>query len=255
MTGSTIAGRGLLRLIVGAALLIGTPTALAAWSASSPRAVAAADVLPDLGVARLGGFRIEQTMDGRHLFRYTTKAVNVGRGALGLPGDPAANNAWQRIFDDAGGYRDVLTPYQFAFAGDGHNHWHILDFEKAELVRLDNGSKVGTSGKRGFCLFDNYEHNLALPGAPPSAVYKGCLVNAGKTNMGISVGWGDKYGAGLPDQFIDITGLTPGRYRLDVTADAPNWLAESNEGNNTAWAELQLNGNGTFNVIRKGGHV
>jgi subtilase family serine protease len=36
-----------------------------------------------------------------------------------------------------------------------------------------------------------------------------------------------------PDQYIDITGLKSGRYRLQATADASNWFTESNESNNT----------------------
>jgi len=30
------------------------------------------------------------------------------------------------------------------FAGDGHTHWHVRDLETYELIRSDNGSKVGT---------------------------------------------------------------------------------------------------------------
>ena len=35
----------------------------------------------------------------------------------------------QRIFDDAGGYRDGPTSASMYFGGDGHNHWHVQDLE------------------------------------------------------------------------------------------------------------------------------
>jgi hypothetical protein len=63
----------------------------------------------------------------------------------------------QRIFNDQGGYSDRPTTAQMYFAGDGHTHWYVRDLETYELLRLDNGSKVGTGAKHGFCFFDN-EH-------------------------------------------------------------------------------------------------
>jgi len=40
---------------------------------------------------------------------------------------------------------------------------------------------------------------------------------------------GHRYAARLPDRFIDITGLTSGRYQLTAIADEPNWFFESND--------------------------
>lgn len=238
-------------------LAVAAPLA-AAVVAPSAAAGASADKLPDLGITRLGGFLIEKTADGRHLLRYNSIAANVGVGAFEVPANTTENKVWQRIYNDTGGSRDVLTPAQLVMGGDGHNHWHVFDFEKGHLIRTDNGVKVGTLVKRGFCLFDNYQHKLSLPGAPSSAVYRssGCGTSSSVTlRMGISIGWGDRYSRNLPDQYIDITGVTPGRYRLEVTADPSDWFQETNNGNNTAWAVLQLNGDGTFKVRSRGGHV
>ena len=41
-------------------------------------------------------------------------------------------------------------------------------------------------------------------------------------------------------QWIDITGLTSGRYRLRATADPANWFAEMNNANNSTWVKLKL---------------
>jgi predicted transcriptional regulator len=52
--------------------------------------------------------------DGARLLRYTTTIVNVGAGAFELHAQRASTSdtemaVAQRIFDDAGGFRDVST--------------------------------------------------------------------------------------------------------------------------------------------------
>ena len=44
--------------------------------------------------------------------------------------------------------------------------------------------------------------------------------------MGLSVGWGDQYSASTNFQWIDITGLPNGRYRLTATADPSHLVSE-----------------------------
>ena len=60
--------------------------------------------------------------------------------------------------------------------------------------------------------------------------------------MGLSRGWGDTYGSGTVDQYIDVTDLTSGRYRLQATVDAANLFVESNNTNNFTWVDVQLKG-------------
>ena len=216
----------------------------------APASVAATSRLPDLGIARLADIRIDRTPDGRKLLRYTTVIVNVGAGPFEVRGSRASTSesmaVSQRIYDDGGDYQDVSTSAQMFFAGDGHSHWHVRDLESAELIRLDYGVKVGTWGKHGFCFWDNTKYRLSLPGAPSSSVYTNCgnSSSALAVTMGLSIGWGDTYPASLPDQYIDVTGLTAGRYKLVVTADEQNWFAETNKTNNAAWVVIQLKGNG-----------
>jgi hypothetical protein len=160
----------------------------------------------------------------------------------------------QRIFDDAGGYRDVPTDAVIFWGGDGHNHWHVQDLLDFELVRLDNGTKVGNFAKQGFCFYDNY-----LYGSSDPAFYRartgacGGGLSATQTTMGLSVGWGDRYGKALPGQYIDITGLTAGRYRLLGTADANDWFTESDNANNVSWVDIQLNPDtGKVRIVERG---
>ena len=214
-------------------------------------AVAAADRLPDLGMARLQDFSIDTTtIPGRRLLRFTTVIVNIGVGPFETVGSRPDTSVpelavTQRIFNDAGSFREVSTPAVMFWAGDGHDHWHVRDAEAYELVRLDNGRRVGTGAKHGFCYFDNTPYRLWLAGAPNASVYGGCGAAGDLTvTTGLSVGWGDTYPAGIAFQWVDITGLKAGRYRLTATADPANWFDETNNANNATWANLRLTGSG-----------
>ena len=219
-----------------------------------PSAVAAADMLPDLAMAplRIGDLQIENTSDGHRLLRYSATIVNLGAGPLELHGQRPDTgtpdmSVTQRIYDNAGGHRDVATAATMFWAGDGHNHWHVRDLESGVLVRLDNGAKLGALAKHGFCFSDNVAYRLSIPGAPPAPVYTSCGTdpNLLAVTMGLSVGWGDLYPWNIAFQYIDITGVTAGRYRLIATADAPNFFLESNDGNNSTSIYLQLRNHGT----------
>jgi hypothetical protein len=224
----------------------------------------AADRLPDQAMTNLRSFHVDTTtIPGHTLLRFTTESVNIGAGPFELRGSRPNTSTptlsvVQRIYDDGGGFRSVSVPSFMFWAGDGHNHWHVNDFISTELDRTDNGVKVGNFAKEGFCLSDSNAFKLSLPGAPNSKVYKGC-VQGGQTSlavkMGISVGWGDRYGYTLAFQWIDITDVTPGRYKLIGTVDAQNYYRESNETNNTTWTILQLNGDNTVKVIQQGPHA
>jgi hypothetical protein len=68
--------------------------------------------------------------------------------------------------------------------------------------------------------------------------------------MWLSVGWGDLYKYVLPDQYVDITSLPDGTYRLWGTADQSNWFLESSNSNNSTWADLGISGN-TVTLLKR----
>lgn len=211
-------------------------------------------------MAQLNDFKVDTTtISGRRVMRYTAIIVNVGVGKFELKGSRASSaetqmSVTQRVFDSSGGSRYQDTPARMYFAGDGHSHWHVEDLEDSELIRSDNGVKVGSGAKHGFCFFDLQPFRLTLPGAPASAYYTTCGTNAAVTtqSMGLSIGWGDVYSWQLVDQRVDITGLSPGQYRLNTTADKQNWFVESDETNNGTWVDLQLKSKGQVRVVRYG---
>lgn len=221
-------------------------TATAA-AAIVPSATAADPLLPDLGMAPLSDVYLAVTGTGQKQLRFSATIVNVGRGPFELAAarsdTSSAFSVTQRIHAGDGGVSALPTDATLAFAGDGHTHWHVRDLERYELTRLDNGVKVGTSAKSGFCFFDTTAYRLSLPGAPSNWVYgpDGCgEASSLAVSMGLSVGWGDMYPWTLPDQFVDVTDLAGGKYRLIAHADPLGWFAESREDNNATWVDIAL---------------
>ncbi len=235
------------------AVALALPLALlAALGSTSSPAGAVSDRLPDLRMDHLRNFSVQSTVDGRRLLRFDSIIVNVGAGRFQVHGSrpgffATTMRVRQRIFNDAGGFRSRPTPAKMYFAGDGHAHWHVRNLERFTLTPLGGGATVGTSAKHGFCFFDNFRFGSTKPPYYSSCGGSGDL----GVRMGLSVGWGDIYNSTLPDQYINVTRLAPGNYRLRATADAENWFRESNGLNNYTWVDLRLQGN-RVSVIRQG---
>jgi hypothetical protein len=113
-----------------------------------------------------------------------------------------------------------------------HNHYHFNGYALYRV--LDQSGNVAVQGrKRAFCLED-FERQANPPlGGPGSAQYD-C------SDQGISKGWQDTYYNGLTCQFMDITGLAPGRYTLEVTVNPDRILPELNYDNNRATVTFDL---------------
>ena len=235
---------------IGFALPLVIGIAALALAIAQPAHTAGLLAYPDLRMAQIPDVTINNTGSQLQL-RFSATIVNVGSGPMELfaSRSTAASGfaVSQRVYDTDGG--STLLPVggaSLVWGGDGHSHWHIRDLENYELDRLDNGSKVGTGEKSGFCFFDTTAFRLSLPGAPANQVYTPGTVcgandqSATSLKMGISVGWGDRYGTNLPDQYIDVTDLNSGNYRLVATADAGGQFTESDENNNTTWVDLKL---------------
>lgn len=224
-------------LILAAATLAALPSS----------AAAATPTYPDLGMARLSDVYLTISPGGQKQLRFSATIVNVGAGPFELAASRSdtseAFSVSQRTYNSDGSSSLASTPgASLVFGGDGHNHWHVNALERYELRRLDNGVKVGTAAKSGFCFFDTGAYR-SLAGAPANAVYTnaGC---GGATSlsvmMGLSVGWGDTYPWTLPDQFIDVSSLDSGKYRLYAEADPNGWFGESSRQNNATWVDLAL---------------
>lgn len=232
-------------------------------SPTSVDAQTASQQLPDLGMARLTNLSIDtNTVRGRKVLRFDATIKNVGAGPFEVQGKrDSTSGSWsvtQRIYNSTtptGAPTEVSTPATLVFGGDGHNHWHVNNLQDYLLDRLDNGQNVGTGAKMGFCFYDNVRGS-----STQDAYYTTSNACAGgqqslQVLMGLSVGWGDLYSRTLRDQYIDITGLAPGRYKLRAVADKDRWFTESDRSNNETWVDIQINSGKGVKVLRYGPSV
>jgi hypothetical protein len=176
---------------------------------------------------------------GRRLLRFSAAAANRGLGPLEMQArvaDDGTTEAYQVVhYPD--GTRSTLHVGTFIFHDHAsHNHWHFDDFARYELRRRDTDEIVASSGKVSFCLMDYMIYGDEDVGdRPPRAVYS-CA------KQGISVGWADLYASDLDGQFIDVTGIRDGEYRLVVTIDPAGRLRETATWNNTGYIDLRIDG-------------
>lgn len=216
------------------------------------------DLLPDLGMAQVQDLQIENRVDGSRWLLFSSNIVNIGAGDFEVtgrrpPGGSVSDmTTTQRIYDSAGNYRDRSTTGTLFYSGDGHEHWHVRNLEDYELFSAGGGgSALATSPKNGFCFYDNTRYGSTVDPVYRSA---GCAPGdpeALSVTMGLSRGWGDRYGPQQYGQGVNVTNLADGEYRLVLTADGDNWFLEGNEGNNFTWTDIQITGS-TVTVVRHG---
>ncbi|MEQ1858935.1 MAG: lysyl oxidase family protein [Chthoniobacteraceae bacterium] len=146
---------------------------------------------------------------GTHrLLRFNTQTRNVGSQDLVL-GDPAGN-----------------PDFEFQAC---HGHYHFRGFASYQLLD-DNDQPVATGRKVSFCLLDGLRWD---PKAPATAHYD-C------ETQGIQAGWADVYDAGLPGQWIDVSGVPPGTYTLVITMNPDRLITESDYSNNSASTQVVI---------------
>jgi hypothetical protein len=240
--------------VLGTLLLILLVGVLSVANTGTSRA-AVVERRPDLKMHKPSGFYIQNTATQKRL-RFTTVMTNLGPGRFDVRASRPSTSysrmsLKQRIYRSDGTYRSISIPtsdsYAF-YAGDGHDHWHVYRLQQFTIHRVHaDGTYSGVLGrgaKTGFCFYDNTKVNLTLRYAPLSPSYTSCgTASSTKVRMGLSVGWGDTYGARLAYQWIQINGLRDGVYRVRVTADSGNRFLESVETNNAAAVSIRITGN------------
>jgi hypothetical protein len=177
----------------------------------------------------------------------------VGAAAFEVQGSRADTSVTDMVGHQIVGGAEVGQPVTLIYAGDGHNHWHVKNLAAFKLSTIETRKApkdVGFGAKIGFCFWDNVRYRSdAVAQFYGSA---GCGVPTSLSlTMGLSAGWGDIYPSYLNMQWVDITGLKNGKYRLTGTADASNWFVESSESNNSTWVDLQIKGK-TVKVLATG---
>jgi hypothetical protein len=243
---------GRLRLgLVGVALAALLVMLGASLSECAERADAVAPprspLLPDLVVESLVDLQVSTDIHtGQERLLFSTTLANLGDGPLILEATRAGRTAsrwtvWQRFVEPTGGESGVLTPGTMVFGGHGHDHWH-LRLGASYVLTGDGTSSPRAVTKAGFCFFDSSPAS-SFRGVLPSPAFDRDACASPDTSllrMGLSTGWADPYVWTLEDQFVEVTGLPDGVYRLWAEADPDRWLRESIEGNNATWVDVRL---------------
>jgi Lysyl oxidase/Secretion system C-terminal sorting domain len=119
----------------------------------------------------------------------------------------------------------TTNPSQFTF-NNCHGHAHYEGYADYVLYKPDGGS-IPIGHKNGFCVLD-----LTCP--------QGITPQYGCSNMGITAGCGDIYGAYLDCQWIDITDVDSGSYTLAVKVNwdqSPDALGRIESSFTNNWAQ------------------
>jgi len=137
----------------------------------------------------------------RTLLRFDVRTPNIGQGDLFL-GTPENNGL-----------------FQFSQC---HGHYHFTSYADYRLFDA-GGAEVAFGHKQAFCLMDTEPVGVPMGDAKYTCAFQG-----------ISAGWSDVYAAALPCQWVDVTDVAPGEYKLHVAINYAKVLTESSYDNNTA---------------------
>jgi hypothetical protein len=241
-------------LVTGGLVLAITVAALAisrgdegALAIKEPGPPVGKPLLPDIAPAPPQDAHISHE-GGRWLIRFSTMLVNIGDGDFVLRATRGMRR-WevdQDVYYSDSGAKVYRTPADLVWGGDGHDHWHVQRIAVGILVPYDANGGPPAAGegradtKIGFCYFD---FDRLLEDASQVPVYSrlGCGNRSDTAiGMGLSWGWRDIYGFGLPGQSIDVTDLSDGKYRLWLEVDAKKWFQEERHDNNVTWVDLEL---------------
>lgn len=234
----------------------GTPlraSALVATLLLAGNAVAQTSLPPNL--IPLPAFNTSLITDagGRATLRFSTTTWNNGAGPLELAaGEVETGSGKLRVYQvvyQAGGGSTLSFAGAFEYHPQ-HEHMHFNDYALYTLqpVNAPGGSeRIGA--KTTFCVMDTTAISLGLPGAPSQPFYSRC----GRDLQGMSVGWGDTYGAHLAGQEIDFTSNADGIYKLKIEVDPKKVLVESNENDNASCLLLSIKKPSTVTVLDSSG--
>lgn len=165
-----------------------------------------------------------------HLLHFATRIKNVGEGDLVIGPPPVFANP-------SGGIVGVKRKTTQSTSGvnatwewhDCHQHTHLLDMVRTELLVASTMAPVTTATKHGFCLFE-------------TACTTGVGNNYTCDNQGISAGCHDTYNKAVPCQWMVLPDDLPTQieYILRATVDPTDFIPEENNTNNAVEVRFVL---------------
>ncbi len=188
---------------------------------------------------------------GTHtLLRFTSQTGNIGQADINI-GNPANCTS---LFEFSACHNHYhihgYTAYRL-WTETGYSNW-VANRDLSQPITGTNNETLLTlaqlsgdlivSHKQGFCLIDTER----LSGTPAytrneygvrvsTSHYDRCY-----DNQGLSIGYGDSYGALLDGQYLVIDGLLPGWYMLEIQANPEQVLPESSYTDNSSAARIRI---------------
>lgn len=159
--------------------------------------------------------------DNRTLLAFDHTAWNDGPGnvSLGDPGCPDCESVPNPV---------CTNPlFECSLAG-GHNHAHLKNFSDYSVTPQGSSDVIVRGHKEGFCLVNS----VCIPNMPTPAPGGACNE--------LSAGCGDFYGSGLGCQYVDVTGLRPGKYSLRVELNPLRTITEVSYLNNVQTYDFEI---------------
>lgn len=211
------------------------------------------DMPPNLSPLPAFDISLTTNLNGESRLRFATTTANLGLGPLQLVGgDIDTGSGKQRVNQEvflSDGSSFLHNAGVFEYHAE-HGHIHFENFAQYEFQPVNApGGSLLTGSKVTFCVIDTDLIDSRLPGAMSSPVYTACNSQV----QGLSVGWGDTYGAHLPGQEIDVTGAPDGIYTLRIVSDPKNTLIETDETDNESCVLIQVVKPNTVNVLDSSG--
>jgi hypothetical protein len=210
-------------------------------------------LLPNLVPLAASNTSLSTDSGGRSTLRFTTTSWNNGAGPLELAAGEVETGSgklrvYQVVYLTSG---DTILHYAGAFEYHPlHDHMHFNDYALYTLQPVNApGGSERTGAKTTFCVMDTTPVNTRLLGAPGVAFYNRC----GRDLQGMSVGWGDTYGANLAGQEIDFTSNADGIYQLKIEVDPKKVLEESSENDNVSCVLLNIRKPNSVTVLDSSG--
>jgi hypothetical protein len=216
-----------------------------------PVSAAAAQLLPDLQLEPLFNLYIQETAKHRLLLRFGTLLDNIGDGPMIVRASKRVNKKLTRVVQRIrladGTFQDIRQPNAIMYweHTSDYVHWHLRDILTVKLTPLtqtDPPTERRTA-KVGFCLADTDQMPVETrpPNSAPAREFNNCgTAQSTKVRMGISVGWGDNYEPYYKYQWVEVTGLPAGDYRLCALIDAQGLWQEKSKDNNSLYMDLTI---------------